>query len=174
MKNGIHHIDIILENCETIKIFGKYIGHFDLGIINTKIRRTACNSIDKRLSCEKVVISLYRDADIASTATVFGHDIDIEETPFDRLRRCDITGICIYYDEDKWDTQSDQNKEEYDYILVPWGEGEWHNDYMTTKRNSFGDMYIVIEKGKTVDSYFDENVINKSSTYPWNIYGCND
>lgn len=42
----IHHIELTFENCEVIKIPGKYIGEFCIDNIHTKIERVAIIGIE--------------------------------------------------------------------------------------------------------------------------------
>ena len=168
MTNGLNKISLVLENCEVIDIDGKYIGELDVGNIQTSISRIACNSISKMKTCDNLVLSIHRDANIINKP--FGFDSN--QTVFDRLKDCDITAIDIHYDD--VNDHSDEN------IYVPYNEereGQLGspNTYMTVKKNKFGDLFLVISEDKTVDDIFqDENINNAEEiNFVWSMYDLN-
>ena len=56
------YIEFVFENCDSIKIEGKYIGDFLVDNLTTSIKRIACNSIEKMDVANTVAIEIHKDA----------------------------------------------------------------------------------------------------------------
>lgn len=146
-------IDIILENCEVIKIDGNDIGDFYLGKIETEIARLAVNSIAEYQIANKVMIELFKRADV--NYNPFG--MEETESVFNRLTTWhDITGIDVNYEDG--DVKG---------FLVSYDEGKDEgklgapNINEDTYVSELGHLYIVISKEKEkVSDLFDIETIN--------------
>ena len=152
MKN-IKSIELILENCDSIKIERDKIGEFFLGEIETKIARMAVNSIAKYKKSNLFLLELFKKADV--NYHPFG--MDEEESVFNRLTTWhDITGIDIIYENGKVEN-----------YLFSYDEGEYENELGAVNINEdtyiseLGNLYIVISKDKKkVTDYFSLEDIN--------------
>ena len=71
----IKQISFIMENCEVIRIEGKYIGDFRCRNIEKSIERVACNSIMEMNIVKDFAIEISKDANIAEYRP-FGMDRD--------------------------------------------------------------------------------------------------
>lgn len=58
----LKYIEFVFENCDSIKIEGKYIGDFLVDNLETSIKRIACNSIDKIDVANTIAIEIHKDA----------------------------------------------------------------------------------------------------------------
>jgi hypothetical protein len=163
--NGISRIELGFENCEAITIDGKYIGDFDVFNIHTDINRMGCNYIGKIQSCDSFIIEIYRDANTINRP--FGIEDEFGVKTFERiLMYNDITSITVYYDE-KDENHNDIETSNSDCIYAPYQSEDDDqlgspNIYQSTYINSFGDLYIVIDKEKKIFDLFNEKEINDS------------
>lgn len=158
MQEQISKIELILENCEVITISGKYIGSFEVNNLQTSIRRTAINSIDKVQECESFVLSVYRDANvIQNTFLDTGH---YKVIIFDRIHNYkDITAIEVHFTNGK-----------KEYICMPWCSATGDkNIYQKSYMNSKGDIFLVIGKGIDVEAIWGND--ETEGDFIWAIYG---
>ena len=154
----LKNIVLVLENCDTINIPGKYVGDIELTELKTEISRWACNSIDKLDFCEYFFIEIYKDANIIDYA--FDQiEEDFQYNKFDRLHQYnDITSIEL--------TLVDENNKETIYqYYVSYEEKEpgklgSPNIYQSSYISNLGNLYILIAKNKKIDEVIDYNVIN--------------
>jgi len=113
----IDSIEIVLENCEVLKIPIDYISFFSFRGIKEDLFYNKANGIIKESHCEEFIISLKEEAlNIKS-------NISKEFLPI-RLKQKDIAVIYVYY--------SDETNLK---IVVPW-KGEETNELQT---NIFND-----------------------------------
>jgi hypothetical protein len=154
----IKFIELVLENCEIIKIDKQHIGIFRIENIKRSISRVAMNSISDHKSAEEVFIQISSKANnYNSYVTTWSGN---ETLPFTRLIKYkDITAISIHYEDD-----------DEEYIYVPWGgESDYKNEYQSCKINEHtGDLYIIISEKENVENYFKE-CLEDEDTY-WESY----
>lgn len=131
----VERIDIVLENCEVIKIRAEDSGSCYVGEIDRTIRRVASNSISEVARSKSVIIELLDRANCSeSYATTWDGN---EELPFDRLtKHRDICALDIVYTDGT-----------NDYIYVPWGgDDDYENSYQESVVTSEGSLRIRIEE----------------------------
>lgn len=165
MQEEIKYIELILENCEVIRIDGKYIGDFDIDNIKESICRQGCNYIKRMKKCECFYISVYRDANIEKTVEFTMGTLSEKAKPFKRLTEYDdITQIIIYFND---------GKEEI--IYVPWDEeSEYRNVYQKTCVSDKGDLYILINKELNIENIWELSEINDEDDFKWKMFGCKE
>lgn len=155
-QTEIKSIEFIFENCECLTIDGRYIGDLIIEDIRTSIRRVACNSIMRMVSCKSFAISINKLVNIKTIHTGFD-----EVYPLERINSgTEITYIIITYSDNSTET-----------IYMNWSnESEWHNPYQKSLITKKGDLYLVIDKELNIEDIWDENYINDN--HKWGIvYG---
>lgn len=136
-------IDIILENCEVIRVNREHIGYFCMSDVKKSIVRIGVNSISDFLQCDELYIEICSKVNHPDSYVSTRQDNDI--LPFDRiLRYNDITSLDINYEDGSSEC-----------ISVKWDEDSFYsNSYQTSKMNEFtGDLYIVVSDKVTADEY---------------------
>lgn len=133
----LNYIEFSLENCEVIKIDGKYIGDFLVDDIKTQIMRTACNSIDKMDICGTFIIEISKSANELYKPFSMAK----EEYKFNRLKYNDITSIEFQLSHD--------NQIEHYYYYVDYDSD--NQDYAPNLNqqsylSELGNLYIVVDK----------------------------
>lgn len=150
-----------LENCEEIHIPKNSIGDLHIGGLREVINRIACNSISKYSVADEFAIELYRDSGINyTTEGLFLFDEDITKKSemdhvFDRLTNFkDITQVIVKFEDD--------SSEEYDVNYHEEDAEALGSDNRNEKVyvSELGNLYIVIEAGKTIEDYFKMDEIN--------------
>lgn len=97
----LKYVEIILENCEVLKVERKYIGNFYLGEIKTTISKTASNSISKNISCKEFIIQINREMNREEQSQYTFGRIDEKTNPIKRLMKYhDITAVEVTYKDD--------------------------------------------------------------------------
>lgn len=140
---GVKSIELVLENCESIKFLPEQIGIFCCNNIVAQVARVACNSISKHLICEWMCIEIYSAANQKYTS--FGQES--EDTAFDRLMKFgDITAVEVTYEDGS-----------VDYILVPWNdENDYSNKYQTSYITEDNSLHILVSKETCAENFFKE------------------
>lgn len=146
-------INLVLENCDVISIPGNTIGNFELSNIQRYIKRVAVNSILDYNVANKVILEICSEAN--TNYQEFNQEDDqFTHSKFDRLINYkDITAIELEY--------KDGTKSEF-YV-----DYDCETDFEDNKNekvylSKLGNLYIVIEKDKTIEDYFDINELNDS------------
>lgn len=150
----VKNIDLVLENCEVLKFDSKYIGRFYMTNITRTISRKASNFISESYSAENVFLQLFSEG---NDSIAFEQSWSSNEFPFDRLQQYpDIVAIDVFYEDGS-----------NDYILVNWlGNSDEINRNQTTKLNEYtGDLFLVISGKETVESYFEDVLVEDESYY---------
>jgi hypothetical protein len=165
MSNGINKIELVLENCESLIIEGKYIGDFIIDNIKTTITRQGCNYIGKYQYCEDLALEI---SSIANTNYPVPWGGMSDCTLFQRLsNHRDITSIKVYYDD----------IETPDVLYVEY-EAEVENRlgsnniHQKSYISGLDNLYIVISKDKNISSYFNLYDINnkESMDFKYQMY----
>ena len=95
------YIEFVFENCDSIKIEGKYIGDFLVDDLKTSMQRIACNSIEKIDTANTVAIEIHKDANKERYQFGQSHIETFKEMTFDRFKAYgDITSIQFELEED--------------------------------------------------------------------------
>jgi len=158
----LKYVELILENCEVVKVDRKFIGDFHLGEINTTISRVASNSISKKVSCNEFIIQINRDMNKEEYNQCTFSQIDQKTNPIKRLMKYqDITAVEITYKNDS-----------SEIIYLKWHiEDEYNNRFQKSKLNNCGDLYIVISEDKEFgDVYGDEINDEEKINFAWDMY----
>ncbi|MBD5534627.1 MAG: hypothetical protein HDQ99_02995 [Lachnospiraceae bacterium] len=97
----LKYIEFVFENCDSIKIEGKYIGDFLVDNLETSIKRIACNSIEKIEVANTIAIEIHKDANKERYQFDQDHIEDFKQMTFDRFKEYgDITSIRFELEED--------------------------------------------------------------------------
>lgn len=155
----IRKLELVLENCEVVKVDGKYIGNFYAGDIKKEIARMACNHIDMMEICHSFYVEIHKDANKRYES--FG-DKDWKTLAFDRLTKYnDITSVIIHlYDQYDEDAREDESKDTVYNYLIHWvGDDDCENPAQKSKIAKTGWLYLVIgENVKMEETFPDEEV----------------
>jgi hypothetical protein len=161
MVTKLKSITFNFENCDYITIDGKYIGYFLVEDIRTSIERVAINAIMKMNTAYTFAIEIHKDANKERYA--FGQ-IDCErlkEITFDRFKAYDdITSIEFELEERYVDEGEMPHIEHYNYYVNWTGDSDYTNDSQTSYISDDGNLYIVIAQGKTIEDFFDIEMID--------------
>lgn len=150
---GIAYIDLILENCEVIRVPRQYIGEFLLDDIKIKISRVACNSIKKSFIAKDFIMSIHADFNER-----YEHGIDT----FSRLSCNDITEVVIGY---LW------GEEESYFVDYDEGENEGVLGAANINQSTvvkYGDLYIRVNADKKEYAQFPED--KETRDFIWDMY----
>lgn len=153
----LKYIRFIFENCDSIVIDGKYVGHFLVDDIHTSFSRIACNAFGKLDVADTFVIEIHKYANQER------YEFDLiddryKEMTFDRfVKYNDITHIEFkFLDECSYDIQT------YKFCLNWEGESDYTNEAQKVYVSKEDNLYVVVSKDKGIDDYFDaENIDDK-------------
>lgn len=154
----VKFIELVLENCEVIRIERKHIGSFFVSNITRSISRIATNSISDSLTAEDICIQVSPKANTPSSFRTGWSDD--KATPFERIIMYDdIAAINIVYQD-----------ESEEYIFVNWGgDSKRNNIYQTSMiAERIGNLYIVISEKKKVETYFVDFL--EEDPFYWDLY----
>lgn len=169
----LKYIEFVFENCDSIKIEGKYIGVFLVDNLETSIKRIACNSIDKIDVANTVVIEIHKDANKERYEFDQTHIEDFKQMTFDRFKEYgDITSIQFELEEDYVDEGQIPCVEHYNYCVDWTGESEYTNEAQKTYVSKEGNLYIVIADGKKIDDFFDLEEIDDEECMDFHFDMC--
>lgn len=133
---NIKEIEIVLGNCEVIKIPGNNIGWIDISSIHHRVYRAAINYIQSINIADNVELELLPDTN---------------DKAVKRLSSCnDIVWLEIEYD--------DNNREIY-YVDY---DGNEVNNNQSTYLSDAGNLFIVIGKGMTIENSFHDYICDKN------------
>ncbi|MCM1224859.1 MAG: hypothetical protein NC548_61465 [Lachnospiraceae bacterium] len=137
----VKSVELVLENCESIKFLPDQIGIFCCDKITSYVARVACNSISKQLICEWMCIELYNSANQKYNS--LGQES--EDRALDRLGKFnDITAVEVTYEDGG-----------VDYILVPWNEeNDYSNKYQTSYVADDNSLRILVSKEQNAKDFF--------------------
>lgn len=163
MQEEIKYIELILENCEVIRIDGRYIGDFAINDIKESICRQGCNYIGRIKKCECFYMSIYREENIEKEIEFTMGALNEKAKPFKRLSEYnDITQIIICFNDGKEVG-----------VYVPWDEeSEYRNSYQKTCMSDKGDLYILINKELNIEDIWELSEINDEIDFKWKMFGC--
>lgn len=149
------YIEFVFENCDSIKIEGKYIGDFLVDDLKTSMQRIACNSIEKIDTANTVAIEIHKDANKERYQFGQSHIEDFKEMTFDRFKKYgDITSIQFELEEDYVEEGRSPRREYYDYYVSWTGDNEYVNEAQKTYLSKSGNLYIVIADKKNIEDFF--------------------
>ena len=141
----IQSIEFVFENCEVFSMDAQYFGHLHIGDIRRSIDRIACNSIGDMDIAHEFYAEIFSEGDGDYD---FSGDTN-RFVKFDRILAWDdITSVTVHFDD---------GTEEDLYLDY---DGEEVNDNQTTKLSALGNLYIVVQHGKTVNDIFPDDEIN--------------
>ena len=166
MQEQISKVELVLENCESVAIDGKYIGDLRIEDIKRSISRIACNAIFDMSSCDHFSMSINRKAEDDKNASdglfdAFGDEVN-HCSPFTRINKWqDITSVYIHF--------TDSRVEQF---YVKWSDDEYNNHYQKSHINKFGDLFIVINKDIELGNVFDLDEIDDQEhmDFIWSMY----
>lgn len=149
-------IEFVFENCDSIKIEGKYIGDFLIDNLKTSIKRIACNSIEKIDVAKTVAIEIHKDANKERCQFDQDHIENFKQMTFDRFKAYgDITSIQFELEEDYVEEGQLPRRECYDYYVDWTGDSEYTNEAQKTYLSKEGNLYIAIADEKNIEDFFD-------------------
>ena len=171
----LKYIEFIFENCDSIKIEGKYIGYFLVDDLETSIKRIASNSIEKMDSANIIAIEIHKDANKERYAFGQNHIEDFKEMTFDRFKKYgDITSIQFELEEDYVKEGEESRREYYDYYTTWFGDSEYENEAQKTYLSKSGNLYIVIADKKNIEDFFCLEDIEDEKYMDFNMYDVGD
>ncbi|MET3209719.1 UNVERIFIED_CONTAM: hypothetical protein ABIC26_002666 [Paenibacillus sp. PvR008] len=141
------------ENCESLSVEANHIGNFSVTNIKKSIIRHY-GDIRFMDTCDTFSIVVNRNANTDYQVSVI-EDNNYKQNTFDRLTNGDIVVIDIVYDDDSKDE-----------IYVRWeGKSDYLNEAQKTYISKLGDLFIVISKEETVESFFEDWGIDSQDGY---------
>ena len=165
----VKYLDLVFENCEYIRIDGKYIGAFLVDDIHTYIARIACNAIEKIETCHTFAVEIHKDADRKYNS--FGRES--KETAFKRIIDWDdITHVDFVLEETYVKDSETPETEKYSYEVCWTGESDMENTSQTSYISEPGHMYIVISDKNKFEDIFDKEDINDVEYVDFHMHMC--
>lgn len=141
----IKSIEIVLENCEVIKIDGEDIGFFRMGELKKYASVSGCNSFHIYETAEETFLEI---AKAANNRTYYPFNLPNKEPIFDRLTKYqDITSIVIHGDD-----------EDVKYFVDWKGNSDYKNEAQSTAIGKNGCLYLVISKNTTATEFFKQQL----------------
>ena len=156
----IRNLELVLENCEVVKIDGKYIGDFYAGDIRKEIARMACNYIGMEEICHSFYVEIHADAN--KKYAPFG-DQEWETKAFERLLQYnDITAITVrLYDQYDEDAKTDESKDTVCHYLIHWvGDDDYENPAQKSKVAKTGWFYLVVDEKRELEDVFSSEMVD--------------
>lgn len=151
----VKEIELVLENCEYIKIPTKHLGNIIIEDIDTSVRRNAINSIDKEQTANNIYLDIIKPETI-KTIGLFDEDDEESLSSSKRLiQHEDITSVGVIYD--------DGSKENY-YVDWNW-DNEYINSYQDTQLAKNGNLHILINRKKKLKDFLDDENFEVSYDY---------
>lgn len=170
----LKYIEFVFENCDCIKIEGKYIGDFLVDNLSTSVKRIACNSIDKVKIANTIVIEIHKDANKGRYQFDQEDIDDFQQMIFDRLTKYnDITSIQFELEETYIEEGQAPCIEHYDYYVDWTGDSEYTNEAQKTYLSKMGNLYLVIADGKKMEDFFDLEKIEDDEYMDFHFRMCN-
>lgn len=151
----LQYIGFIFENCDSIRIDGKYVGDFLVDDLTRKIKRVACNSIRRLDTANTVVVEIHKDANKERHEFDQNDVEDFKQMTFDRLKLNDITSICFELVEDCVEESKEPVKEYYSYFVDWVGDSDYSNEAQKVYLSGCGNLYLVIADGADIEDFFD-------------------
>lgn len=143
----VKYIEIILENCDEIRVNRENLGWFDMIGLNKEIHRITSNTIVETKSVSGILIHLLKNFEYED---ICGN----KQSAFKRIKDFhDITAIDVYFDDGS-----------HDYYFVPYDDEE--DDVLGTPNlnqkevEKNGQLYIFISKDNTLKDFIDEETLN--------------
>lgn len=160
----LKEITFTFENCDYLKIDGKYVGDFVVDDIKTSIRRVACNAIMKMDSANTFAIEIHKDANKERYAFDQTDCDRFKEMVFDRFTQYnDITHIDFELEETYVDEGQIPKVESYSYYLNWTGDSDYSNESQKSLISKCGNLYIYVGKNNLED-YFPSEIIDDEDT----------
>ena len=147
----VKSIELGFENCEIIEFPKNVLGDVIFDNFSFQVKRVASNSISKSNFVDTVVLEIFKEGDVDYAP--FGFEDD-KISKFKRVMAYrDITSVTIKYEDD--------SEEFYwvDYHTINDNLGE-ESDYQKSYISDLGNLYVVIDKEKDIEDFFDKEEIN--------------
>lgn len=152
----LQYIEFIFENCDSIRIDGKYVGDFLVDDLSRTIKRVACNSIRRLDTANTVVVEIHKDANKERHEFDQNDVEDFKQMTFDRFKSFnDITSICFDLVEDCTEDGKEPIKEHYSYFVDWAGDSDYTNKAQKVYLSGCGNLYLVIADGADIEDFFD-------------------
>lgn len=153
-------IDLVLENCEIIRVNVEYIEAFSIDNIAKSIHFTNEYGTHNSFKAEEFLIKISSTFNTHSGYATNWNEGKTRLLPFSRLMDCnDITAISLYfYDSGKNDEMHFEDGSE-EYIYMNWcGDDDYNNPYQTSTINGYdGGLFIMISPTDTAKEYLNRN-----------------
>ncbi|UXU70182.1 hypothetical protein [Mammaliicoccus sciuri] len=141
----VKEIELVLENCEYIKIPTNHLANLIIEDIDISVRRTAMNSIDKIQTANSIYIEI-TEPETIKTIGFFDEDDERSPNCFERLTEYeDITSVIVIYDDD--------TKENY-YV-----DSDWDNGYRNRCQDTSlwgGILSVLINRNKSLKEFLND------------------
>lgn len=139
-----------------MKIEGNYIGNFLVSDIETSIKRTTCNSIDRIEVANTIVIEIHKDANKIRYEFDQSDMESFKQMTFDRLQRYgDITSIQFELEKNHVEEEQSSQIEFYNYHVNWTKDSKYTNAAQKTYLSRNGNLYLVISDVKNIEDFFD-------------------
>ncbi len=170
----LKQITFTFENLDSITIDGRYVGEFLVDDIQTKIERTACNSIDRIDIANTFAIEIHKNANKERYVFNQNQDEDLRQMTFDRLELSeDIASIQFELEEICFEDGQTPCVDHYSYYIDWVGDSDYSNEAQSNYISKDGHLYIVIAKGKSIEDFFNFENINDSEYTAFHFSICN-
>jgi len=143
----VQSITFVFENCESLELPIRYFGIVEINDIQTHIRRTAINAVDKFEEARDVFLEIFSEANKE-------YDWELNSYRFIRLQKFrDIVYLDIKYD----DESTESIYVDYDSTCAD------NNKNQDMWVSNLGNLYIAISKRKAVADFIYEKDANNET-----------
>lgn len=143
----VKYIDILFENCETLRIPRNRIGNLYIGDIKTYIRRVACNSISKCTRADSIMIEIFNMENKSNNIKRI-------------LSKNDITAVYVIYEDDREECYYTDYEEPEGQEDCVGAENVNQKVYVSKP----GNIYITIGNDVKIEDYISEENIEDTES----------
>lgn len=151
----LKEIELVLENCEYIKIPTKHLANIIIEDIDTSVRRNAINSIDKLQTANSIYLDIIKPETIKTLGLFEVEDEESLSCSKRLIQYADITSVEVVY--------NNGSKETY-FVDWNWGN-EYLNSYQDTQLAKNGNLHVLINRKKKLKEFLDNENFEVSYDY---------
>lgn len=145
---SVKTVEIVLENCEEIRLPIYVFGEFSFESFKESISRIANNAICKTVTANEIAIEIFSEANNFKEASILWDKCNIIERLY---KYNDITQFNFIYEDGTEECILVDYYSSTDALGAP-------NINQTSFLSDLGNLYIVISKNKTVHEVFGKEI----------------
>lgn len=153
MITTLHYIEFIFSDSSSARVRADYIGDFFIDNIQKRINKAhGPRLLEFDDYAQTIAIEIHKSAE----KIIIDEYYDITESLFKRLRENDVVSIRLEMESDDLPLSIHEYKVEWDVDNCNSRSNKYQHWYIS----ELGHMYIVIDKEKCINDFFDFERIN--------------